>query len=71
MPVSSTFKGVLNMKPAKANVGLKFVVLERGRTFSDTIIAIYRQNAKDGEAPLWTGSRKEHLQNELEKLLGK
>jgi hypothetical protein len=60
MPASSTFKGVLSMKPAEANVGLKFVVLERGRTFGDTIIAIYRQNAEKGEAPLWTGPRKEH-----------
>jgi hypothetical protein len=37
----------------------KFRVLKRGTNFATTIIAIYRKNAKDGEAPLWIGQRKD------------
>lgn len=36
-----------------------FRVLNRGTTFGESVIAIYRKNAIRGEAPLWIGKRKD------------
>jgi hypothetical protein len=47
------------MKPASATASFKFIVVKRGIDFGTTIIAIYHKNAKDGEAPLWIGQRKD------------
>ena len=47
------------MKPASATASFKFRVVKRGIDFGTTIIAIYHKNAKDGEAPLWIGQRKD------------
>ena len=48
-----------NNNSKENHMEFKFRVLKRGINFATTIIAIYRKNAKDGEAPLWIGQRKD------------
>ena len=45
------------MKPSELTKRFRFVVVERGQTFGDTIIAIYPKNDRKCNNLIWTGRR--------------
>ena len=45
------------MKLSELTRRFRFVVVEHGQTFGDTIIAIYRKNDRTCDDLLWTGRR--------------